>query len=51
MDLTRLPDKRRAFKPFNAASERFHTRSKSASAPGYNICFHRLLLIYSCFEN
>ncbi len=50
MDLTRLPDKKRAFKPFNAASERFETRAKSASAPGYNIYSHLLLLIYSCFD-
>jgi len=49
MDLTRLPDKKRAFKPFHAASERFHTRAKSADAPGYKICFPFLPLIYSCF--
>lgn len=35
MDLTRLPDKRRAFKPFEAACPRFPMRSKSAGAPGY----------------
>ncbi|CAF3441170.1 unnamed protein product [Rotaria socialis] len=34
MDLTHLPDKKRSFKPFNAASQRFHTRCKSAGAPG-----------------
>jgi len=51
MDLTRLPDKKRAFRPFNAASERFETRAKSAHAPGYRICFHLFLLIYSHFEN
>ncbi|CAF5178913.1 unnamed protein product, partial [Rotaria magnacalcarata] len=34
MDLTHLPDKKRSFKPFDAASQRFHTRCKSAGAPG-----------------
>ena len=40
MDLTRLPNKKRAFKPFNAAYERFESRAKSADAPGYNIFFY-----------
>jgi hypothetical protein len=51
MDLTHLPPKKRAFKPFNGASERFQRRAKSADAPGYNIYFQFLLLIYSRFEN
>jgi hypothetical protein len=46
MDLTRCPDKRRAFKPFNEASERFQTRSKSASAPGYRIISYLIALIF-----
>ncbi len=39
MDLTRLPEKKRAFKPFSTACERFPSRAKSADAPGYNIRF------------
>jgi hypothetical protein len=40
MDLTRLPNKKRAFKPFSAACERFEARAKSADAPGYKIFFY-----------
>lgn len=35
MDLTHGPKPRRAFTPFNAASERFPSRASSAGAPGY----------------
>ena len=46
MDLTRVPKQKRAFTPFNAASERFPSRASSAGAPGY--CFTSTHLLIVC---
>jgi hypothetical protein len=37
MDLNQTPEKKRAFRPFNAASVRFPKLSKSIDIPGYLI--------------
>jgi len=37
MDLNKMPENKRAFRPFNASCERFPILCRSTSVPGYLI--------------
>ena len=50
MDRTHIIEKKRAFKPFDVASQRFQTRAQSADALGYGINFYSILVNFVYVE-